>query len=77
MDHILKNKGRIYLDSDKQLLIYIRGEERVRKSRVVKTIEMGFTLLGKRKELVIFVLTRFAVNSIGGNMVYIALGVNN
>lgn len=49
----------------------------MRKSRVVKAIKMSFTLLGKRKELVISTFTRFAANSIGGSIVHIVLGVNN
>lgn len=49
----------------------------MRKSRVVKAIEIGFTLLSRRKKLVILAPTRFAANSIGRNTVYITLRVNN
>ncbi len=77
LDHVIKNKGRMYLDSDQQLLIYVRGEGAVGKSRVVKAIEMGFTLLGRRKELVISAPTGSAANVIGRSTVHTALGVNN
>lgn len=77
MDYAIKNKGKIYLDLDQQLLIYIRGEEGVRKSRVVKAIEKGFTLLSRRNELIISAPTGSAANSIGGSTIHTALGVNN
>lgn len=38
---------------------------------------MRFTLLGKKKELMIPVLTDFVVNDVSKSIVYITLGVNN
>lgn len=66
----------MYLDSEQQLLIYIRDEDRVGKSRAVKALEMGFALLGRRKELVIFAPTGSVADGIGGSTVHAALGVN-
>lgn len=43
---------------------------------MIKVIEMKFTLLSKRKELVIFKLTNFIVNSVGENTVYTTLRIN-
>ncbi len=77
LDHAIKFKEKMFLDSGKQLLIYIRGERGVGKSRVMKVIEMGFILLSRRNELVISAPTGSAANSIGGSIVHIALGVNN
>lgn len=77
LDHDIKNKGKIYLDLDQQLLIDIRSEEKIRKSRVLKAIKIGFALFGRRNELVISLPTWFAANNIDRNTVYTVLGVNN
>ncbi len=67
----------MFLDFGEQLLIYIKGDERVGKSRVVKAIEMGYILLSRRKDLVISAPTGSAANSIDGSTVHTVLGVNN
>ncbi len=77
LDHAIKFKGKIFLDSREQILIYIRVEGRVGKSRVMKVIEMGFILLSRRKELVISAPTGSAANGIVGSIVHTALGVDN
>ena len=77
LDHAIKNMRKMYLYIDQQMLIYIRIEGRVEKNRVVKAIEIKFTLLGKRKKLVISALTSFAANEIGKNIVYTTLKVSN
>ncbi len=77
MDHAIKFNGKMFLNFGEQLLIYIRGEKRVRKSRIVKAIEMDFTLLSKKKELVISVSIGSAANSISGSTMHIVLRVNN
>lgn len=43
----------MYLNTDRQLLLYLRGEEGIRKSHVVKVLEIGFALLDQQKKLVI------------------------
>ncbi len=78
LDHAMKFKGKMFLNSEKQLLIYIRGEGGVRKRRVVTAIEMGFILLStRRKELMISVPTSFAANGIGRSTMHIVLGIKN
>lgn len=77
LDHVIKFKEKIFLDSKKQLLIYIRVEKGIRKSRVVKAIKIGFILLSKKKKLVVSTLTSSTANSIDGSIVYITLRVNN
>lgn len=78
LDHAIKFKGKMFLNSEKQLPIYIRSEGGVGKQRVVKAIEMGFILLStRRKKLMISAPTSFAANGIGRSTMYIALGIKN
>lgn len=77
LDYIDKKIRKIYFGLDQQSLIYIRSGGKVRKSKVVKAIKMDFSLLGKRKKLVILVLTGSIANGIGESMVYITLRIYN
>lgn len=77
MDYIIKNKKSILFYIDQQHLIYVKGEKGVGKSKIIKTIEMKFILLGRSKKLAIFAPTIFAVNSVDKNTVYTALRVND
>lgn len=77
INHIIKNKGRMRFDTDKQLLLYVQGKRCIRKSWVVKALELGFAFLDRCKELVISTPTGYAAEGIGGNTVHIALGVNS
>lgn len=77
LDNTIKNRGKRYLDLDLQLLIYIRVETGIKKSRVIKVIEMKFTLYIKKRELVIFIYINFVANSLVKNIVYIILKVYN
>ena len=76
LNHAIKNKEKIYFESNQQLLIYVKGEVRVGKSRVMKNIKMSFTLLSKRNELVIFAPIGSAANEISGNIIHISIRVN-
>lgn len=76
LDHAIRNKEKIYYKSNQQLLIYIRDENRIEKSKVMKAIEIGIALLEKRNELVISTSISFTVNGIGKSTVYIAIGMN-
>lgn len=76
LDHAIRNKKKIYYESNQQLLIYIRDKDRVEKSKIVKAIEIGIVLLERRNELVISVLTNSTVNRIDGSIVHIAIEVN-
>lgn len=66
----------MYLQPNQQLLIYIKGKDRVRKSRVIKAMEMGFALLERKNELGISAPTSSATNENSGSTVDIAIGVN-
>lgn len=54
----------------------MRGEGGVGKSRVVKTIYLGFSFLKKRSELVIAVLIRVATANIRNATMYSALNID-
>ncbi len=67
----------MFLDSKEQLLIYIRDERGVGKSKVVKAIKMDLILLRKRKKLEISMLTIFVANGICRITLHTVLAVNN
>ena len=76
LDHVIQTKGKACLRREDQLLLYIRGEGGVGKSRVVKALELGFALLNRRAELIITAPTGCAAESIGGSTVHTALKIN-
>ncbi len=45
IDYVIKNKRKMQLNTDAQLLLYLCRERGVGKSHIVKTLEIGFTLL--------------------------------
>lgn len=59
-----------------QLLLYIWGESGVGKSWVVNAIELGFSLLSCRANLVLAALTGAVASNIEGNTIYICLGIS-
>lgn len=59
------------------MLLYVRGERDVGKSRVIKTIKIRFLLLCRRPEFVIIALTEAAATNIGGATIHAALDINN
>ena len=67
----------MFLDLDKQLLLYIRDESGMGKNGVLNVIQIGFILLGRGYELVISVPTSSAVNGISGSMIHIAAYVRS
>lgn len=77
LNHAIKNKRKIYFDINQQLLIYIKDERRIRKSGIIKTIEMGFIFLSKRNKLVIFVPTSSITSSINKSMIHTTPEINN
>ncbi len=73
LNHAIRNEGnQCHLRSD-QLLLYIRGEGGVGKSRIVKAIHLGFRFLKRRKELLIATPTGAAVANFGSDTIYGAL----
>ncbi len=62
-----------------QLLLYIRSEGGVRKSRVVHAIGIGCALLLQNSNLVITTPTSVVADNIGGSTIYtsLAIGIRN
>ncbi|WP_375449089.1 AAA family ATPase [uncultured Nostoc sp.] len=76
LDHVIRNKGRLCVTREDQLLLYVRGEGGVGKSRVIHALEMGFTLLDRRNELMLSAPTGYAAEGIGGSTVHTALSIS-
>ncbi len=75
-DYIIRNKGRLCVTREDQLLLYMRGEGRVGKSRVIYALEMSFTLLNRRNKLMISLPTGCLAEGIGGSTMYTALSIS-
>lgn len=75
-DHVIQNKGRLYVTREDQLLLYVRGEGRVGKDRIIHVLEMSFTLLNRGNELMISASTRFAAEGIKESTVHLALSIS-
>lgn len=67
----------MFLNLNQQLLVYIRVEKGIKKSKVVNAISIGFILLDRETKLVISVPINSTANGIGGITVYITLRVNS
>ncbi len=77
LNHAIRNKGnQCHLKSD-QVLLYVRGEGGVGKSRIVKAIHLGFSFLKRRKELLIAVPIGAATANIGDATIHGALSIYN
>ncbi len=77
LNYAIRNeKNQCHLRND-QLLLYVRGERRVGKSRIVKSIYLGFSFLKRQKALLIAALTRAATANIGGATIHGALSIDD
>lgn len=76
LDHVIQNKGRLCVTREDQLLLYARGEGGVRKSHMIHALEMGFTLLDRRNELILSALTGCAAEDIRGSTMHTALSIS-
>lgn len=74
---IIDSKGKQCINKDSQMLLYVRGEGGVGKSRVIKIIKIRFSLLYQKPELVITALTGAAATNIGGATIHAALDIND
>lgn len=70
------NKRRQCQDRRDQFLFYVRREERVEKSRVVKAIHLGFSFLKRRSKLLIAAPTDAAAANIRGATIQGALSID-
>lgn len=55
----------------------MRSKRRVGKSYVIHTLEISFTLLNKKNKFMISAPTECVAESIGRNIVHIALNISN
>lgn len=67
----------MFLDLDQQLLVYIRDEGGIKKSRVINIIRIDYFLYSKRRKFVISVSTSSTANGIGKSTVHTTFRVNN
>ena len=76
LNHIIKNKKKLYVTRENHLLLYVRKEGGVGKSHMINALEMGFALLNRRNELVLSASTGCTAKGIGRSNVYRALKIN-
>lgn len=76
LDHVIQNKGRFCIIREDQLLLYVRREKGIEKSRVIHILEMGFTLLDRKNELMLSTPTGCAAEDIRGSIAHIALSIS-
>lgn len=64
-NYVIQNKYKLGITREDQLLLYVKGKKKVKKSYMIYTLEMDFTLLNRRNNLaVISVLIKYAAKPI-------------
>ena len=58
-------------------MLYVKGERGVGKSRIIKAIQLGFSFLKRRKELLIAALIGTAAANIGSATIHGALSIDD
>ena len=76
LNHAILNKRNQCRHRSDQLLLYVRGEGGVGKSRVIKAIYLGFSFLKRQTELLIAAPTGAAAANIGGATIHEALSID-
>jgi hypothetical protein len=76
LDHAIQLAGNPTVEAGNQLLLYTAGEGGTGKSRVIKAIELGYTLLRRKQEVVLMAPTGTAAHNIGGRTIHTALGID-
>ncbi len=75
LNHVILNNQNKCHHRSKQLLFYIKVEERVRKIKTIKIIYPEFTFLIRQKELLIAAQTSAAIVNIDGANFYGVLNI--
>lgn len=75
-NYIIQNIDRLYVTRENLLLLYVRGEGELGKSRIIHALEIGFTLLKRRNELVISVPTGCVAEGIRRSTMHATLSIN-
>lgn len=76
LDYIIRNKSRLCVTKENQLLLYIEEERGVRKSCVIYVLEMDFILLDRKNQLMLSAPTRCAAEDKIGSTVHITLSIS-
>lgn len=75
-NHVIRTKNRLCIKRKDQLLLYMRGERGVKQICVIYALEMGFTLLNRKNELMISVPIGYTTESIRRSTLHIALSIS-
>ncbi len=75
LHHVITTIISNCVQKELQLLLYIRGESWIDKSRISKKIELRFSLLFCRADLVLAAPTRATASNIKGCMIYTCLEI--
>jgi hypothetical protein len=60
----------------KQTLLYVGGEGGTGKSQIIKAIDAGMNLIGRKHEVILMAPTGAAADNIGGNTYHTSLGIS-
>ena len=75
LDHVISHKRRMYESKENQLLLYVRDESDVDKSRIIRALKVEFDLLKKRNELMLTVSIDCAIDNIDENTIHTSLNI--
>jgi hypothetical protein len=76
LHHAIQHKGCHTVGAESQLLLYVAGEGGVGKSRVIKAIELGYTILQRSNEVMLTASTGAAADGIDGHTIHSAISLN-
>ena len=76
LDHAIAGKGQPCTCREDQLFLYVKGKGGVGKSRVIKALQLGYSMLERSRELAIIAPTGAAANNIDGSTIHTALSIN-
>lgn len=77
MSEVLSYTNHRYISSQqKQTLLYVGGEGRVRKSQIIKAISATMDLIYRKNEVIIMAPTGAATDVIRGSTYYTSLGIS-
>ena len=75
LDHVISHKRRMYESKENQLLLYVRDESDVDKSRIIRALKVEFDLLKRRNELMFTVSIDCAIDNISENIIHTSLNI--
>ena len=75
LNHVISHKRRIYESRENQLLLYVKNENEVDKSRIVRVLKIEFDLLKRRNEFVLTASIDCAIDNIDENIIHTSLNI--